>query len=128
MTLNLVWGVKNGAFMAAAYSIAALVIYAVLGNHAIHTPGLTIGLVLESYWVGGLTAGLLVGILRPLSKLRWGPYLLGAIAGITVFAAFQASTMGPMWRWSWGDWIEPCILGTIMGVVVASDPRARESI
>ena len=127
-TRNIIWGVGSGALMALAYSIVALMIYAVFGAHVLHTPGLTIGLVLISYWVGGLTAGLLVGMLRPLSRFRWGPYLLGAIAGTAVFAAFQASTMGPMWRWSWGDWTTPLILGVVMGVLAASDPRIREGL
>ena len=127
-TRNILWGVGSGAVMALAYSVLALMIYAILGNHAIHTRGLTIGLVLISYWVGGLTAGLLIGVLRPLSRLRWGPYLIGAVAGIAIIAAFQASTMGPMWRWSLNDWATPLILGIIMGMLAASDTRIRDGI
>lgn len=125
---NVIWGVTQGAIMALAYSILALIIYAVLGNYALHTPGLTIGAVLISYWVGGLTAGCLIGLLRPLSRFNWGPYVIGAIAGTAVFAAFQASDLGPMWRWSLSAWTTPLILGTIMGCLAASDSSLRDGI
>lgn len=120
---NAVWGVKHGAIMAALYSIVMLGIYAVVGAHAFHTPGLTLAKVLSSYWVAGFMAGLTIGLLRPLLQYRWGVGLVGGIAGIAVVAAFQASDKGPAWGWTPGEWLTPLILGTFMGVVAAYDPR-----
>lgn len=122
---NIAWGVGWGIVMAAAYSAIALAIYAVLGHHAIHTPGLTIGKVLMAYWIGGLGAGFAAGVARPLFRYRWALGSIGALGGLIVSAAFQLAYKGPPSSWSLGGCVFGSLLFAVMGCRLALDEWDR---
>lgn len=120
---NAVWGVGWGCCMAMVYSLVALTLYAIGGSRILHTPGLTIGKVLLSYWFDGIVAGLSIGLARPLLTRRWGLGLVGALAGSVAFIGIETARKGLPTGWSIGDWVAVLVLGGVLGCLAAYDPR-----
>lgn len=109
--------------MALAYSLFALALFAIGGSHVLHTPGLTIGKVLLSYWFDGIVAGFFLGLARPLLKYRWGLGMVGSVAGVIAFVGIETARKGLPTVWSAGDWVLVIGVGSVLGCLAALDPR-----
>lgn len=120
---NLLWGLAWGATLAAIYSVIALCIYAVAGQHAIRSPELNIGKILATYRVGGLGGGVPLGLGRPLLHYRPGRVVLCILIGVLVFGAVQTAVEGPDWFGYGREWFIPLLLGGAFGTGAAFDPR-----
>lgn len=76
--------------------------------------------VVLSYLVAGLVGGAVVGVLKPLGRSVVGSALLGFLASMPVFLAFQYFDQGPA-VWSTGRLIDmvlfACVLGAPLGVI-----------
>jgi hypothetical protein len=86
MWSNVWWGTSGGLIGAALYSIIVLVVYAIQGPDALARDHVTLGSVLALYWAGGIIVGAIVGVLRPLTKVRLGAIAVGFIAALPVMA------------------------------------------
>lgn len=106
-----------GCAMAVLLSIVGtvgLVIFALTHrgpNHLLKT----VGLVVAAYFAGGLTAGLIVGLLRRLAGSRLGTVVLGFVGGLCVYgaAAPVVVTLQAM------DNPQPTSVGMQLGTVMA---------
>jgi hypothetical protein len=88
---DLRWGVLWGAGMAAAFSMIALVIagIAMLAGGE----GFPIGWIVAAYWAGGLVAGAVAGLGRPLGRWPLGSMLVGMPAAGAVYGAVMLAMM-----------------------------------
>ena len=81
---NMRWGLRWGLYFAAAYtSLGALGM--LLAGGAMYSPeGRKLLLLLPLYWVGFPLAGLVLGILRPLTVRLLGQVLVASLAGLPI--------------------------------------------
>lgn len=99
---NLLWGVGWGLFIAAILSCYVTVLYLFRGPRPFQAQGTNVLTVVATYIVGGIAAGVIVGLFRPLGRSDWGAALLGAICGLAVFALIRVSLDGPT-HWTRAD-------------------------
>jgi hypothetical protein len=77
---------------------------------------LTLGQVVITYLVAGIIVGLVVGVLRPLTKTREGVWLVSAIAGGLTFPSFGVPVFGPPQTWDGTLWILAILAGVVFGI------------
>jgi len=82
---NLRWGVFWGACGAVFYGAYAVLLYLFAGAQAFSSKGATLGGTLGAYALGGVGAGVVLGLLRPLVRWWWGAALVGFFCAIPVW-------------------------------------------
>ena len=96
---DLRWGIGWGLFAGFFYSLVALAIYAFQGSRPFGSRGITFASTVAVYFFGGLTAGSIVGLLRPLTRLRVGAMAVGIVAAIPACMAGVFILYGPIAQW-----------------------------
>lgn len=91
--VNLAWGIAGGASLALGYSLIALFMSAGGGQSAAARDW-SLPHAIVSYWVGGLTAGAVVGLARPHLVTRWRTMLVVAIAPVPSMAVLTRGIAG----------------------------------
>ena len=94
---NVVWGIKWGLVYAAIY--CAWVVVLIVLNGSLTIPfrkdmPVNALLVMATYLWGGVTAGAVLGLLRPLARHRWGAAMVGLAAGLPVALGVRAGMKG----------------------------------
>ncbi len=82
---NVRWGLANGALFAAV--VSALVILLTLTRGELTASH--VWLVVAAYFASGMSAGLVVGLLREWTRRRVGAVLVGVVAAVPVGVALQ---------------------------------------
>ena len=77
------WGLFCGWFSAACLSLFVLI---EAGAGLASPSGLRLSRVLFAYWIAGTTVGLLLGVVHPLARSRFGSFVLGLVLGWFVYA------------------------------------------
>ena len=85
LSKNIRWGVTNGALFAAVFSVLAMFIAGSRGEIA----GSQLWLVIAAYFASGISAGLVVGLVRPWTRRRLGAILVGIVAAVPAGLALQ---------------------------------------
>ena len=112
---DLLWGIGCGV----AFSIAALA-FAALRWIVRGGPNLS-GSVAEQALVVlacGLTGGVVVALLRPLSKRRWGSVCLGLVTAIAAYLPYMRYSQGPIATWDRTDVFALMLASLIVGGVL----------
>ncbi len=92
---NVGLGVAGGTFFACCFSAYVLVLYFAAGSPAPQGAQQgSLGSVVAGYFASGISIGLLVGILLPLTKWWWGAMIVGAVAGIPLYVAMEFADSG----------------------------------
>lgn len=114
---DITWGCAWGTGVAFVLSVFVLVVRggAMLAGGGGTAPGLLA--VVGSYFLGGLLAGAVVGVLRPVGKTAWGAGLLGFVASTPVFFVFEYFDRGPQ-AWSTGRVTAMLLFASLLGVPV----------
>lgn len=81
-------------FLAAALCAYALLLYLVRGAAPFARHGTTLGEVLLAYVIGMALAGVIVGLLLPFARHRWGAPLVGAVAFMPFYASVRVAMDG----------------------------------
>lgn len=97
------------------YSLYVCGLYWVSGATPFERLGTSLGVVIGTYFFGGITAGLVVGILRPLTRWRSGAIFVGIIAAFFVFLGIGVASSGLPSRWRSGDWFAMTVLPVFFG-------------
>ena len=116
---DLRWGLGWGVWMAAGYSVLAVLLAAVRGSGDYPELGLSTPRIVGLYWLVGPTAGLVAGVLRPLTRYAVGAILTGWAVGAVIFGgvglalrgptreaaglAFAAGLLGAFWAMRWWE-------------------------
>ena len=122
-------GVKWAAAFALVYSAYIVVLAVVKGSTTFPSQDTTLLKVLGVYWLGGLAAGILVGLFLPLGNHPVGAMLLGALGGIPVFVAAMLATTAPA---EWGQYLllslaGGSVIGAFVGLVFYVGDRDSSS-
>lgn len=108
------WGVKVGLFFACFFSLAAIAISLISGETELG--GISIAAALIVYFSGGVVSGLLLGVLRPLTRSRTGSVLVGPLVVAPAALAGCVAAFGPMGQWTENEAISFVIGAVLLGV------------
>jgi hypothetical protein len=108
------WGARWGALFGCAFVAIAVAIYVLSGQSAFESHHTTFGQVALTYFFGGVIAGVVVGILRPLTRSKAGAALVGFMAAmpVAILMRFATDGFGP---WQQSDTVEIIVLSLILG-------------
>lgn len=81
---NLVWGIAWGLLLSCCLIVFVAVLFLFQGQQPFNAYQTTVRAVVVLYLVGGALGGLVVGVLRPLTKWRWGAAVVGVLAAVPV--------------------------------------------
>jgi peptidoglycan/LPS O-acetylase OafA/YrhL len=82
---NLKWGLRYGLIVAVAFTVIAAVITLATGEDS-SSKGLSLPSLIGFYFLGGMCGGLLVGLLRPITKHKAGAILVGTLVTATLLS------------------------------------------
>jgi hypothetical protein len=91
---RLLWGARVGAIFGSLFALVALVVFVLGGQRAFDVQHTSLGSVLLTYLLGGVGAGLITGLLRPLTAWKIGAALVGFLAAIPVGVLLRSATGG----------------------------------
>lgn len=114
---RLVWGARWGAIFGLAFVLIAIGLYAVSRQDAFEAHHTSFGKMALAYFFGGVSAGVIVGLLRPLARWKAGAALVGftAILPVALLIRFATEGFGP---WHPSNTVEAMMLGLILGAPV----------
>jgi hypothetical protein len=112
------WGLKWGIGFSIALTLYATALYIVLGSEPFDRVGVPPGTTIGFYVVTSMTAGLVVALLRPLTRSRGGSMLVGTIAAIPGSFALNLTFFRAVSRWSMGDWFQFGLTAVMFGVAL----------
>jgi hypothetical protein len=115
-----------GLAFACIYSLYVCGLYLLEGAEPFTRLGTTLGVVIGTYFFGGISAGVAVGALQPLARWRAGAILVGIIGAFFVFFGILVASDGFPSRWGRDQWITiaalPILFGTLAGNKFWKDP------
>jgi hypothetical protein len=111
---RLAWGVRWGALFGAAFVMIAVAIYFLSGKSAFESHRTTLLRMVLTYFVGGVLAGTVVGLLKPLTNSKTGAAIVGFAAALPVATLIRFATDG-FGLWQRSDTIEAIVMGLILG-------------
>ena len=112
------WGLKWGIGFSIALTLYAAALYIVAGSEPFDRVGVPLGTTIGFYVVTSMTAGLVVALLRPLTRSRGGSMLVGTIAAIPGSFALNLTFFGAVSRWTMGDWFQFVLTAVMFGVAL----------
>jgi hypothetical protein len=118
---NIRWGVSGGLFIAAAYCAWVIAVYILRGSAPFDRLGITLRAALGTYVAVGIVGGLIVGLLRPLTKWRPGAYFVGLVAGTFGASGVMAALSGPPTAWDFDEWVVVPIIAVAAAWVIGSE-------
>ena len=86
-----------GLAFAGVFCAWAVILLVLGGPSAFLKQGISFAQAVSGYVFGGVAAGIVVGLLRPLLKYGWSAALVGILAAVPVGIAFQVATRGGRW-------------------------------
>lgn len=113
-------GIATGLIFACLYSLYVGGLYIVRGSEPFERLGTNVLTVIATYVIGGVSAGTVVGILRPLGKRRSGAILIAIVAAFFVFLGIAIAADGPPNHWGKDNWIGLIVLPILFGAVLGN--------
>lgn len=120
---DLRWGTTGGLSIAVVYCVWVLIIYMLRGSDPFEQAGVSLPMVLITYLGVGLVSGMVVGLLRPLTRWTVGAYAVGLAAGVPFGLGLVVCIQGSPDRWDWATWMGLPILILISGLVIGYELR-----
>jgi riboflavin transporter FmnP len=121
MIANVRWGVLRGLWAATAFSVFVIAEYLLLGSAPFTNIGTSLHVVLAIYFCGGITAGAIVGALRPFTRTRPGAIAVGILAAFVVGTGIIWTKSGSPNHWAPVDWASVIICSVIYGTMFSSE-------
>jgi hypothetical protein len=94
---SLRWGMAWGLWFATAYAAFAVFLALMRGTTWHHGVGLSTWQIVGIYYVVGVAAGIVLGLVRPLTGSRVGTFAIGVVAAAVCYAGFVLATVGLGW-------------------------------
>lgn len=101
--------------MAAYYCAFVVLLFLVRGASPFERRGVSLGAVLLLYVFGGLSAGAIVGLLRPITRARAGAMLVGIPAAVPTVIALVVLHQGMPGSWDEATWRGVALLSGFLG-------------
>lgn len=107
-------GAMLGVIMGTAFSLYAFALYLVQGDAPFAKLDTTLGATVVRYYVAGLLAGPIVGIVWPLRSSRAGSGLVAGLGAFIVYTVAWMTQEGSPLKWSHNDWAGPLLLSVLV--------------
>jgi hypothetical protein len=111
--------VTLGLGFACLYSLYVVGLYLIQGPEPFRRLGTTLGVVIGTYFFGGISAGVVVGVLQPVARWLPGAIGIGIVGAFFVFFGILVAADGLPWRWGSDEWttltVLPILFGTFAG-------------
>jgi hypothetical protein len=91
---NVRWGTRLGVLFACIYTFIALAIFTLQGPATYRRNLGQLGLAILVYFGGGIAAGTIVGLLRPLTRDRGWAIVVGIVAALPMFFGAAVAVRG----------------------------------
>lgn len=114
---DLTFGVMWALVVAVALCLWVTVLYLIAGSEPFSENHTTYMAVIATYLTGGVGAGVMLGLLRPIVHRRWGACLAGGLAAIPLALAIRVSQEG-FAPWVHSDTMVIVVFGGFMGPAV----------
>lgn len=105
------WGLSHSWKFAAFFSVYVLCYSALLPARGSRIGGFPLWGVVACYWLAAVLAGALLGLAKPLTRFRFGSFLVGALVATSVYGGFGILFAGSLGVGLFAG----LILGTIVG-------------
>jgi hypothetical protein len=106
--------------MATLYSLYVLVVYAFHGNEPLASNGVSLLGIIGAYYAGGITGGIVVGLLLPLAQWRAGATVIGIAAAFFVFLGIGVAVDGVHNLAKPSSYLDALVIATLVGGVAAN--------
>ena len=127
---RIAWGAKTGTIFGLAFSLLALVVFLLGGQGPFEANHSSFGKIVVTYFLGGVSAGMIVGMLRPLTASKVGAAVTGFIAAAPVSILMRFAVNG-FRAWTVKDTVLSILmcaaLGAPLGVAYRDIFRDRAS-
>lgn len=116
---NVKWGLGWGVFMACFYSAFAVLILLTRGPQAFTSKGASFTGMISVYIVGGILAGGILGMLRPITRHFLGAVVAAIPVSVPPSGGLLIAIRGAPLQWSRNTWLAlvvlTCIIAPIFG-------------
>ena len=102
---DVLWGVTYGVLYACAYSALVTLVYLADGGAALRKYNTSLVYVVGSYFFGGITGGVVLGLVRSRVTSRTRAMLFGVLIALPVVLGFGLVMYGTPVSWSKARWI-----------------------
>ncbi|SRR6266498_1785612 len=118
MTLlrNLQWGFVRAFIVAAGFSGIVAIQYLLKGPKFLEKYGVDLTGLFSYYWFAALVIGVVLGLLRPITRYRSGAILTGVIVGLIGYGAASILMFGFPRSWASEIWVIAGSGGLFTGV------------
>lgn len=113
MIRDVFWGIGWGLAFAVFFSLVAVAMTVLSGGETIERQGVSLAASIGVYFLGGITGGTFLGLLRPLTKRRIGSAVVGFLVMIPANFVLWLVIAGPVHTWGKAEWIA-LVLGALM--------------
>ena len=105
--------------MTVAMGFAAIVFieYLVLGSRTTSRIGVTLPSILLMYVGGGVLAGIILGVGRPLGRTQVGSMVLGVFVATCVYVSAGIAIYGLPNHWHGKEWFSTVVVGILIGAL-----------
>jgi hypothetical protein len=114
---DLKWGLKWGMWFAVFFSAIAIVMTIVTQGEVLKRQNISLPASIGIYVFGGLSGGVILGLLRPLTRKRLGATVVGILVLTPVTVVLGIMMFGPIGRWDENMLLTIILLPIILGGV-----------
>ena len=112
---NIRWGITWGLVLAAFFSVIVGGQFVFMGPSVVSSRGMSLGTAITAYFVGCVGGGVIIGLLRPLTRRRAGALVVGVAASVPLSIASLAALQGSPQHWEEGALPFFVIVGMLLG-------------
>lgn len=114
---DLKWGVRIGLTMGGMCTLLALVIYAAGGSGRFDKLHITVLSLIAVYFLGGLLAGVVLGVFRSTLRERYSSFVVSVIPAMPVSAGMTVLATGKTSDWGMQEWSTTAFMSLFMAAV-----------
>ena len=114
---DLLWGVRLGLIIGSLYAVLALILYGTGGSARFEKLHTTVFSVIAVYLIGGLSAGIVLGIFRPALQQRYSAFVVSVIAAMPVAAGLTILATDKFGDWTLREWSTTAFLSLFVAAV-----------
>jgi O-antigen/teichoic acid export membrane protein len=115
MLRDLLWGLKWGFWFALFFSFVAVAMTLFTGGEIIERQRISLTASIAIYVFGGFSGGIVLGLLRPLTKYRIGAALVGIVVMTPASILLGLTLFGPPHDWSRDMTVTVILLPMVLG-------------
>jgi hypothetical protein len=103
--------------MGAMYSAVAVLIYAFSGSGRFESAGVSVGALCLLYLLGGLAAGVVLGVFRSALEERNSAFVVAVLASLPISLGVTVLLTGKISNWSMREWTTTALMSLLLAAM-----------